>query len=109
METINWEEKVSKLRGELIHQHLEGRTRWRTFAAVKLLGVPASRLRFWEDEFPFKISKSAVGGERHYNFNDMNLLLEIIRLLEVECYTIKGARRQLLMNPSFARRIIKKP
>jgi DNA-binding transcriptional MerR regulator len=109
MEEIDWEEKVNKLRGELIYQHIEGKVRWSVEASVKFFGLPSSRLRFWEEEFPFKVNKSMVRGDRYYTFSDMNLIIEIIRLLEVECYTIKGARRQLIKNPLYSRQILKKP
>ncbi len=108
METIDWEEKMNKLRGELVHQYLEGRIRWQINVVTKMLGLPASKLRFWESEFPFKVNKTSSKGDRQYDFHDMQLIFEIIRLIEIEGFTIKGARRQLLMNPVFKKRILKK-
>ena len=52
-------------------------------------------LRYWETEFPtLKPVKSATG-HRLYRRSDVEMILEIKRLLYVEGFTIEGARKYL--------------
>lgn len=52
-------------------------------------------LRYWETEFPtLKPVKSATG-HRLYRRPDVEMILEIKRLLYVEGFTIEGARKYL--------------
>lgn len=61
----------------------------------RLVGVPASVLRYWETEFPSLAPKKSGKGHRLYRRKDIELLLEVKRLLYEERYTIEGARRHL--------------
>jgi DNA-binding transcriptional MerR regulator len=61
----------------------------------RLVGVPASVLRYWETEFPSLAPKKSGKGHRLYRRKDIELLLEVKRLLYQERYTIEGARKRL--------------
>ena len=59
------------------------------------LEVNTSVLRFWESEFPQLNPGKSRSGQRLYTRSDLELALEIRRLLYQEKMTIPGARRQL--------------
>lgn len=61
----------------------------------RIAGVPASVLRFWEGEFPRIKPRRTDSGQRVYRRRDVELILDIKRLLYEEKFTIKGARRHL--------------
>jgi len=61
----------------------------------ELVGVEAYVLRFWESEFPMLQPKKGSTGHREYKRRDVELLLEIKRLLYDEGYTIQGARKAI--------------
>lgn len=61
----------------------------------ELLGVEPYVLRFWETEFPMLQPKKSKTGHREYKRKDVELLLEIKRLLYDEGFTISGARKAL--------------
>ena len=52
-------------------------------------------LRFWETEFSQLSPKKTSSGQRQYRRKDVELVLEIKRLLYDEGYTIAGARKVL--------------
>ncbi len=52
-------------------------------------------LRFWESEFPQLAPKKSRTGQRLYRQKDVDLVLQIKRLLYQEGYTIAGARKRL--------------
>jgi len=54
-------------------------------------------LRFWESEFPQLAPKKSRSGQRLYRRKDIDLVLEIKRLLYQDGYTIAGARKKLGM------------
>jgi DNA-binding transcriptional MerR regulator len=56
-------------------------------------------LRFWESEFPQLAPKKSRTGQRLYRRKDIDLVLEIKKLLYQEGYTIAGARKKLGMAP----------
>jgi DNA-binding transcriptional MerR regulator len=59
---------------------------------ARLCGVEAYVLRFWESQFPqLKPNKSGTG-QRLYRRRDVELAIEIKRLVHAEGYTIAGAR-----------------
>lgn len=61
----------------------------------RIVGVEPYVLRYWETEFdPLKPAK-APSRHRMYRKKDVELLLEIKRLLYGEGYTIEGARKKL--------------
>lgn len=61
----------------------------------EIVGVPAYVLRFWETQFPRINPRRTPAGQRHYRKNDVELILNIKRLLYEEKFTIEGARQHL--------------
>ena len=62
---------------------------------ARLCGVEAYVLRFWESQFPqLKPNKSGTG-QRLYRRRDVEMAIEIKRLVHAEGYTIAGARAVL--------------
>ncbi|HEX4021901.1 MAG TPA: MerR family transcriptional regulator [Acidobacteriaceae bacterium] len=61
-----------------------------------LSGLPAYVLRFWESEFPQLKPNKGGTGQRLYRKRDVELVLEIKRLLYDQKFTIPGARRILV-------------
>ncbi len=57
-------------------------------------------LRFWESEFPQLAPKKTRTGQRVYRPRDIELVLEIKKLLYEEGFTIAGARKKLGMEGS---------
>ncbi|MDI6802092.1 MAG: MerR family transcriptional regulator [Thermodesulfovibrionales bacterium] len=64
----------------------------------KLIGVESYVLRYWETEFPFLVPRKSKSGQRVYTKKDIDLILQIKRLLYEEKYTIDGVRRRLGSN-----------
>jgi DNA-binding transcriptional MerR regulator len=52
-------------------------------------------LRYWETEFPMLKPIKSKSGHRLYRRQDLEMVLEIKRLLYDKGYTIEGARKQL--------------
>jgi len=73
----------------------EGKKFFRIGEASKIVGVEPYVLRYWEKEFPQLRPKRADSKHRTYERKDIELLLEIKRLLYEENMTIQGARRRL--------------
>lgn len=61
----------------------------------EVTGVEPYVLRFWESEFPNLAPKKGSNGQREYRRKDVEMVLEIKRLLYDEGYTIAGARKAL--------------
>ena len=55
-------------------------------------------LRFWETEFPTLKPMKSKSGHRLYRRQDVELVLEIRRLLYGKGFTISGARKHLATN-----------
>ena len=62
---------------------------------AKLAGVEQHVLRYWEDEFETLQPNKNRSGQRLYEKKDVELILEIQRLLYLEKYTIAGAKKKL--------------
>lgn len=60
-----------------------------------LAGIKPYVLRFWETEFPALGPKKSGTGHRLYRRKDVELVLEIKRLLYEQRFTIEGARKFL--------------
>ena len=60
-----------------------------------LLDVQPYVLRYWETEFDVLKPNKAPSRHRLYRREDVELLLDIKRLLYTEGYTIEGARKKL--------------
>lgn len=63
-----------------------------------IVGVESYVLRYWETEFPFLRPKKSRAGQRIYTKSDIDLILQIKKLLYEEKYTIDGVRRKLSGN-----------
>ena len=63
--------------------------------AARITGVAPYVLRFWEKEFPALSPPKENTGHRRYRRKDIELILEIKRLLYEQGFTIAGARSQL--------------
>ena len=61
----------------------------------RLAGVKPFVLRYWESEFPSLGPKKSGTGQRLYRRKEVELVLEIKRLLYDERFTIEGARNLL--------------
>ncbi len=62
---------------------------------VRICGVAAYVLRYWETEFPQLSPKKSGTNQRLYRRKDVETVLEIKHLLYVLRYTIEGARTYL--------------
>ena len=60
-----------------------------------IVGVEPYVLRYWETEFEVLKPSKAPSRHRLYKKRDVELLLEIKRLLYSEGFTIEGARKKL--------------
>jgi DNA-binding transcriptional MerR regulator len=66
----------------------------------RIIGVEPYVLRYWESEFPQIKPGRADSNQRTYQRKDLELILEIKRLLYDEKMTIEGARRRLKQKKS---------
>src|SRR5258708_28542295 len=62
---------------------------------ARLAGIKPYVLRFWETEFPGLGPKKSGTGHRLFRRKDVELVLEIKRLLYEQRFTIEGARKHL--------------
>jgi len=66
---------------------------------ARLAGIKPYVLRFWETEFSALDPKKSGTGHRLYRRKEVQLVLEIKRLLYEKRYTIEGARKFLEARP----------
>jgi len=64
-----------------------------------LLGVPAHVLRYWESEFKLLRPQKNPAGQRVYRRRDVDLIIQIKRLLYEERLTLEGAKKRLRQDP----------
>lgn len=83
---------AATLTGSLV---IPNRLFFRIGDVADLAGLEAYVLRYWETEFPSLRPKKTSNGQRQYRRKDVEVVLEIKRLLYDEGYTIAGARRAL--------------
>jgi DNA-binding transcriptional MerR regulator len=74
---------------------LPDKTYFKIGEVAKLLEVEPYVLRYWETEFDVLEPDKTKSGQRVYQRDDIELLLQIRSLLYEEMFTIAGARRQL--------------
>ena len=68
----------------------------RTIGEVaKATGIKAHVLRYWEQQFPMLKPLTRSGGRRYYRPEDVELVERIDRLVNLEGYTLKGAKAAL--------------
>ncbi len=58
---------------------------------AKIIGVQSHVLRFWEKKFYSINPKKSMNGRRYYSSRDIEILLQIKKLLYEDGFTIKGA------------------
>ena len=66
---------------------------------ARICAVEPYVLRFWETQFPQLRPGKSGTGQRLYRRRDVELALEIKRLVHGEGYTISGAKQALSHNP----------
>ncbi len=76
---------------------------------AEIVGVEPYVLRYWETEFDLLKPSKAPSRHRLYKKRDVELLLEIKRLLYSEGFTIEGARKQLKENKKEEKNQLKLP
>lgn len=59
------------------------------------LGIKPHVLRYWEQQFPMLSPLKRSGGRRYYRPGDISVVTAINTLVNVEGYTLKGARAAL--------------
>ncbi|OGW56134.1 MAG: hypothetical protein A2Z09_02080 [Nitrospirae bacterium RBG_16_43_8] len=67
----------------------------------RIVDIEPYVLRYWETEFPFLKPRKNKSGQRVYVKKDLELILEIKRLLYQERYTIEGVRKRFGENTSY--------
>ncbi len=58
---------------------------------AEIIGIKSHVLRFWEKKFSSINPKKSLSGRRFYSSNDIEILLNIKKLLYEDGFTIKGA------------------
>jgi len=62
---------------------------------AEITGLAPYILRYWESEFPMLRPERDEKGERRYRKSDIELILQIKKLVYEEKYTLAGACKQL--------------
>ena len=83
-------------------QEIPDKLYFRIGEVAKLAGVKQYVLRFWETEFTGLGPKKSGTGHRLYKRKDVEMVLEIKRLLYEKRFTIEGARQWLENRPKGA-------
>jgi DNA-binding transcriptional MerR regulator len=73
----------------------EGKRYFRIGEVSRIVGVEPYVLRYWESEFPQIRPARADTNQRTYQMKDLEMIIEIKRLLYEEKLTIQGARQRL--------------
>src|SRR5450631_3186218 len=76
-------------------QEIPDKLYFRIGDVARLAGIKPYVLRFWETEFPGLGPKKSGTGHRLFRRKDVELVLEIKRLLYERRFTIEGARKHL--------------
>lgn len=91
----------------------EGKSTFKLNEVCKLANVQPYMLRFWGSEFPRLEAEKSGTGQRLYSRQQVEMILEIRRLLFDEGLTIAGARKRITADlppePKAARGKRKKP
>ena len=82
---------------------------FRTGEVAKLAAIKPYVLRFWESEFPTLGPRKSGTGHRLYRRKDVEMVLEIKRLLYQQRFTIAGARQAIESNRQSLKRGASKP
>ena len=84
-----------ELEPESQSQEIPNKLYFRIGEVSRLAGIKPHVLRFWETEFSGIGPKKSGTGQRLYRRKDVELVLEIKRLLYDKRFTIEGARKFL--------------
>src|SRR6266545_3839986 len=68
---------------------------YRIGEVCEIVGVQPHVLRYWETEFPRLSPPKNKAGQRTYRPKDIELLMQIRKLLYEDRFTIAGARKKL--------------
>ncbi len=79
----------------LVPQEIPDKLYFRIGEVARLAGIKPYVLRFWETEFPSLGPKKSGTGHRLYRRKEVEMVLEIKRLLYEKRFTIEGARKFL--------------
>ena len=79
----------------LAPQEIPDKLYFRIGEVARLAGIKPYVLRFWETEFPSLGPKKSGTGHRLYRRKEVEMVLEIKRLLYEKRFTIEGARKFL--------------
>lgn len=60
----------------------------------RIAGIEPYVIRYWETEFPFLTPRKNKSGQRVYVKKDVEMILQIRKLLHEERYTIEGVRKR---------------
>lgn len=93
---------MAEIAVKLEPQDIPDKLYFRIGEVAKLAGVKQYVLRFWESEFPVLGPKKSGTGHRLYRRKDVEMVLEIKRLLYEKRFTIEGARQWLDDRPKGA-------
>lgn len=82
------------------HRDMEefGKLYYKISDVSELLGVPASTLRYWEQEFPEIHPKRSASNQRYYRPEDLRVLQMINYLVKTKGLRIEAARQELAVN-----------
>lgn len=64
----------------------------------EILGVPASTIRYWENEFPEISPFRSVSNQRYYTPEDIEALRIIYFLLKIKGLKLEAAKEQMRLN-----------
>lgn len=62
---------------------------------AQIAEVKTSVLRFWETEFEFLKPEKSSAGQRLYLKKEVELILEVKRLLYIEKFTLEGVKKRI--------------
>ena len=89
------ENTAEQTAGTIAAQEIPDKLYFRIGEVARLAGIKPYVLRFWETEFPSLGPKKSGTGHRLYRRKEVEMALEIKRLLYEKRFTIEGARKFL--------------
>ncbi len=89
------ENTAEQTSGSIAPQEIPDKLYFRIGEVARLAGIKPYVLRFWETEFPSLGPKKSGTGHRLYRRKEVEMVLEIKRLLYEKRFTIEGARKFL--------------
>jgi DNA-binding transcriptional MerR regulator len=96
---MSMSENAAELTAAIAVEEIPDKLYFRIGEVARLAAIKPYVLRFWETEFPGLGPKKSGTGHRLYRRKDVELVLEIKRLLYEQRFTIEGARKHLETRP----------